>query len=416
MTTAARPLLMTRGELATRLAAVMAMGIGVLLMWKDALVAVHPVLLWLPMALAAACWLVAGASLVSGGQLRVAPVFLWYAGYVGVMTFNSLLIGRFGAVPEAVAVGFVTLLFFLLFWTTLYNTAAFDVYWFLDGMVGLSGIVALLAFYQFYVDHSLFGIVTTVYGQAAPNVTRRAVSIFGTPQVLGIFMAICVAYMLARPKRKSWYLILPLDIVAMVLTGTKSISIFFAVFLVAYARRLRMRDRILGGALLILLLVVGYQTVPLVHRVLEPIDFLIERRGDARILIWLRYFNASDWFDVIFGHGVGTAERIAFNRLGYAMDSAESYLLKVYYELGITGVGLFLGTYLTAARALARSHRTLALLLYAFLTNLVVVHVYAGLFMSFFVSAIVAYGLALAAADRQTRFTEALAGKYPSSG
>ena len=130
------------------------------------------------------------------------------------------------------------------------------------------------------------------------------------------------------------------------------------------------------------------------------INQILSLQPDARIDIWLRYLNLDGPVEFLLGHGVGTADRIVFNTFQFGVDQPESFLLKLYYEIGLIGCALFSAVYFAAIKSAGRHNRKMVPIFYGFLTNLIFVPVFAGLPISFFFSAFLARYLTRHANER----------------
>lgn len=361
-------------------------------MGKDALVTVRPSLEWLPMIVALGIFFLGLVVVVTKGRMYLSNVMITYLWFIALSAVISAMRNEteYTLVVESIGVG--VLVFFPLFWIVIFNASpTLSLEWFLDLNAYLSLLVSVLGIYQFFLDQTLFGIVTTVYSVES-HVTKRAVSIFGTPQTLGIYLALNVAYLITRRKDALTYTILFVDLLVMFLTGTQSVFVFFLIFLIVYVKGQDVRPwRIIVVAVAMLgVLCIGYSKSIQVQRMVGPMGILLGGRiHPVKVLIWGRYLEgAKGPMEFLLGHGVGTAERILYNRYQYGLDSAESYLLKLYYELGAIGVTWFASVYLVAIRNARRYNNKLVPILCGFLTNLAVVHAFAGTFISFYFSAV----------------------------
>lgn len=375
-------------------ATLMVTGLSLLLIGKDALVAFSKPLEWIPIILAVVFLFIMLANLVRLHRLAFNPVLGVYLGYVALSALMTAVWRTEPGAGPSIVVGTFTLGFFLVFWVAVYHASpGFSPRVFLRLNVPFAVVISILALYQFYIDPTLFGIVRTVYAEADSGVTKRAVSVFGTPQVLGIYLALMTGYLLTLPLNLRRASVLALIGAAMLMTGSKSVSVFFLVYFLVAAWKLGPAKTILAGAILGAAAFFAAAKFALVARVFGPVGMLLQRRGDARVYIWERYLDIKGIGDLLIGHGVGSAERVAHDRFGFGMDSAESYVLKVFFEVGMIGLVLFVCVYATAIRVALRRDRVVALLLSGFATNLLVVHTFAGLFISFFVCALLAWCL-----------------------
>jgi hypothetical protein len=75
--------------------------------------------------------------------------------------------------------------------------------------------------------------------------------------------------------------------------------------------------------------------------------------------------------------------------------SSESYLVQIYYEAGILGLGTFIFVYFKAIKNLYedQSRRYLSYILIAFITNMMASPAFYGFSTSLFVYPIIVYGI-----------------------
>lgn len=380
--------------------------VAVLLAFKNAIAAKVPFFDYLSVSVAVLVAVFAAGAVMAKGRFRASFAVLSYLWFILSMAAVSILRGQGAEMTyQAAGIGTFTLLFFLVFWLLVFNMRpALTIDRLMKINIYLSAVIALLGLYQYFFDYTLFGMVTSVYGVVESNITRRAVSVFGSPQTLGIYLAVVVGYLITIPKTRLQWLILLVDMSVMFLSGNKAVFVFFVAFFATYAKidRRAWRNLLLVGCGLLLFSLALPDTV-LVQRMLDPIRFVLTGQGDARVGIWMNVLDETQsvW-QLLLGHGVGTAERLLFNRYQYGADSTESYVLKLYYEVGLVGLGWFLAVYLTAIKQAARMRENVRPIFWGFLTNLLFVPAFSGIFISFFFSAFIAKSLTYPEGAKQT--------------
>lgn len=333
------------------------------------------------------CLAIVGGGLLVMARLRLSLVLLLYFLLVSLYAVIGLMQSQ---PPIISAIGWFVLIGFPVFWTIIYNLfPSVSVRWFLRLNVLVSTVVAALAIYQYFSNPTLWGMILSLYDGSDPTITKRAISLVSSPQALAIYLALSVSGLLVLPKTALSYGLIALHVFAMLLTGSKAIAAYFAAFLPMYAYVHRVRPVVIGifAVVLVLFYLMANDNV-LVARVFQPVLGQFSASESVRVGIWWNILAGADRpAALLLGHGLGSAERLTYNLFQYGVDSAESYLLKVLYEMGVAGIALFSMVYGLSWIRMSRLDPPLTPIFAGFLTNLAIVHAFSGLFVAFVFSA-----------------------------
>ena len=252
--------------------------------------------------------------------------------------------------------GIFQYIFPILFWYSFFylNEQKREFYFsfFIDLIYKFGLLVALLAYVQYFLSPSIYGLVeNNVYapsdGEINPNVTIRAISLISSPQSLGLFLGFCLALHFSF-KSKTRFAILKLLIIfgAGILTGSKAFLIFIGIFFMLNLFRYSLRFGLFALAILALAPFL-YQYVDI--GTLERYGFIISRilflNEYNTFQIWMSYiFFPSNFFQELFGHGMGVMGTASQSIYDYQImnGSTESFLVQILFEAGAITLFTFL--------------------------------------------------------------------------
>jgi hypothetical protein len=256
-----------------------------------------------------------------------------------------------------------------------------------DFSIVLAFFVGALGIVQYFFSPTLFGwleINNRALEWAADkefssySVWFRVFSLLGSPQVYGLFIALYVVvfYLMSRYGALVKFAGLCFLMFAGLLSGNKSFVLIFVAMMVFVGAKYMKRSAvaIMLTVAMVSALVVNAQkvieTLPVLERIMSLEQALTQEQDDSRLG---RYKYILDHTNPLVGNGLGSLT----NRSAEGIRAAESYFLKIYYEVGVIPLLLFV-IFLIDAAARARIHRkydTMAMIVLISL-SMVVVHAF----------------------------------------
>lgn len=262
---------------------------------------------------------------------------------------------------------------------------------YLTDVIGLSipivYVIGFLGVVQFFYSPTLFGLIEMKSNSLewANNTTFdvysaffRASSTLGSPQVYGLFMALCIVLIHSRTGKTSILACLGLAFLFFsgLLSGNKS---FVAVLFVHFSWRIvARRGHMLRNAIISLLAFIALaygvgravEYVPILERFASIEQVVEQEEGDSRLGKY-RFIISNT--NPLVGNGLGTLT----NRSAPGIRAAESYILKMYYEVGAFVVAIFivilLAAYLNASRSEISGAKELIVLMFF---SMIIVHAF----------------------------------------
>ncbi|MFK7779734.1 MAG: hypothetical protein QM490_01180 [Candidatus Gracilibacteria bacterium] len=224
-----------------------------------------------------------------------------------------------------------------------------------DGLIIFGIMMAIGTYIQFFISPTIFGLTyNDIYGQDLServNITKRAISFISSPQSLALFLAITSILSLKIKnimKKLSVFLFIS---TAGVLTFSKVfILIIFSYFLFYRLSKLTFKNFIVF-ILILIVFVFLISELSNTNRAFEIFNILLNITQHVTFLVWMDFLNYDTTFlQVIFGHGLGLVSRAAQSYGNYHIlnGSAESFLLQIYFEIGLVGLILFLILFINA--------------------------------------------------------------------
>ena len=248
-------------------------------------------------------------------------------------------------------------------------------------------INAIAGIYQYFVDPSVFGLVTGIFGDesimSASNVTRRAVGFMGTPQVYSAScgVALFVAENIKNPKRR--VIIQILLLVSGLLSGSRAFGVFAILFVLYITVKMSPVKRafcVIGACvvLAVALLYVGDQ--------LSEIDTLFRNFDFTRWAaskVYFSSFNEFKWHEFLLGKGYGL-EGWSNNLSDISFDysATESCLISIVYQLGIIAAFIFIFAFIVVFFR-AKNNRVGRFLVVGIFINLCCTPAFAGFAFSY---------------------------------
>jgi len=251
----------------------------------------------------------------------------------------------------------------------------------------VSGIVGYLALLQYFFSPTLFGLIATDSNQMqwangksfieyAPFF--RATSTLGSPQVLGLFCALTLTLSLRYKnflKPKVFYFSALGLAIGGALTGSKSfflIVILYFLFTLFQNSFTRIRTLLFAGAILLSFIFFGQMTidsVPALERVFSLESIVEQEKEDSRIGKYIYILSETNPF---YGNGLGSIT----NKSTEGLRAAESYFLKIYYEVGVFPfLVLIILCFISFIKGLNRS-RTDSVIIFLTILGMFIVHAF----------------------------------------
>lgn len=273
---------------------------------------------------------------------------------ISMIIFQNLLIP---------VIGSIVYLFPILFWIFYYYNYMehFCITQYIKFLVMITFILSCFAFYQRFVDISLFGIVSEIHeAYDIHNAYEfRVSSLMSSIQVFSFFLLIINVLFLENLQNvdyKNWFKILFIIVYfgAGICTGSK----IYLVGIVSYIlikgfeivkhKKINYKSIFLFLSLIVILFVIIVMYIEISNK----IDFVYLNRlflifGDFNQFISEESYRLSKQFqifsenivNIIFGKGIGTSSVAATNFLknitSFKRFTTESYFMTVWYEMGI---------------------------------------------------------------------------------
>lgn len=276
----------------------------------------------------------------------------------------------------------------ILVWASVYASCApvryFDIF---SSSLLVSGIIGYLALLQYFFSPTLFGLIGSDSNQMlwadgksfieyAPFF--RATSTLGSPQVLALFCALTLTLTfrykkLLKPKVFR-FSALGLAIGGALSGGKSFFLIIIMFFLLIYFRNFvtRIHTFLVGAAILSIFIILGEMIIdstPALDRVFSLDSIIEQEQEDSRVGKYLYILNETN---PLYGNGLGSIT----NKSTEGLQAAESYILKIYYEVGIFAVLVFFILCVTSViKGLNRS-RTDSLIVCLTILGMIIVHAF----------------------------------------
>lgn len=164
---------------------------------------------------------------------------------------------------------------------------------------------------------------------------------------------------------------------SVVVLASRGMTIALAVALMAILVRSILRDRrtLLAVALLALVVTFG-MFLPGGQGIVDRFSGQDIETGNERLPIWeatLEAFSAGDIREIILGHGLGSSRAVVQERFG-SLTSTHNAYLQVLYELGLTGLTLFVFLHVALLIRSTRVHGVYGLVMLGLVSYLMTVN------------------------------------------
>jgi len=248
-------------------------------------------------------------------------------------------------------VGFTSLYLNFFLWTLLLNRRDSEAlfYAFLKIIFFLGILMAFFSIYQYFLDYELFVKPHSLYAniealEAQSHITRRSTSFIGSPQNLGFYLIMVFPLTNLFLKRSLHRLISK----AIVLGGgfLSGSATFGGGLIVLWM--IHEIDRKRKRTLIIILLMLVFLFVLTGDPFKKDAAYLnsLSLGFASHFSYYEKYFQDISPVQFLFGHGLGYADRLTERYFvdrpdaGW-MPSSESFILRIYYEVGVIGIVLY---------------------------------------------------------------------------
>lgn len=277
--------------------------------------------------------------------------------------------------------GFLTYFLPVLYWVTYCNKNRGWIGQIFNLLKIPYGIIAVLAIVQYFFSPNLYGFYIADEGMmkwaTGSDFERysayfRASSLLGSPQILGLSMALyLIVFLEYFIKKKNFLdiLLIVLYIIAGSLSGSKSFFVLVGIYLIV--KILMSKSNLSTKFFFLMLIAITIYVLNYYSETLGFLDRITDTQGvmeSERRGRWARYSFVFDNISFI-GEGPGVAQAIS----GYKrdMNALESYIFQMLYELGII---TFLIYIVFICSSIIKSHHKVMVALIAF--SMVYVHAF----------------------------------------
>lgn len=312
-------------------------------------------------------------------------------------------------------IGFINIYLYLILWFFIFNTKYNFNYIFNNSiklLLFVGFIMAVEALVQYFISPTLFGMTANdIYAQDLSDklhVNKRAISFISSPQSLSLFLAIVLILGYYNIKNKIIKIItLSLILFTGVLTFSKifvlvTISFIGVNFLLTISFK-----NILKILFFVIILIFTFLNFADSNRAFEIIYILANLESHVTFIIWMDFINYdTSLAQFLFGHGIGLVSRASQMIGDYEIlnGSTESFLLQLYFEIGLIGLLIFLSVYIKAIINFYKinAYRKYSILLISFLPSLLGTPAFYGLTSNFILAFFLVSGLIINKKRRAT--------------
>ncbi len=276
------------------------------------------------------------------------------------------------------AIGAIDYLLPILFWSLYFSRFRdyFSITTFCRFLIIFGVLMASLGIYQIFFDPSLFGIMSNInpyYNRSTLEHVSvfRISSFFSSTQTYSLYIGMCIALVMELWNRLNlgsllkWFSFIILLIGGLFAGGKVFILFFVLSFLFLSMKIIKRKNfKVKNNTLIstIYAIILLFMVFVLLHKYIFDImsgivpaanrmfaffsaqDIFLKQES-VRIKAMLKIFS-SDWENIFWGHGLGTASYSAYNTVGhkffFTRFTSESYAISWWYEMGIFGFIAFI--------------------------------------------------------------------------
>ena len=249
--------------------------------------------------------------------------------------------------------GFINLYFFYIFWYFIFLFSNNCLKFFntiINYLIVIGIIMAIGAYIQFFISPNIFGLIyNKIYSnnlELSSHITKRAISFIQSPQSLGLFLAI-VSILILISQNRFKYILFVFVMVAGLLTFSKVFVVVLVSFIILKQLKNFSLFRLIVMFIISGMIIIIFQDyfIDKFSRILEIIYLIQNISKYDTFNIWMNFlFYPSTIFQILFGHGLGIMGRASQMIGDYSIlnGSTESFILQIYFEIGLVGLILFL--------------------------------------------------------------------------
>lgn len=312
-------------------------------------------------------------------------------------------------------IGFINIYLYLILWFFIFNTKYNFNYIFNNSiklLLFVGFVMAVGALVQYFISPTLFGITANdIYAQDLSDkvhINKRAISFISSPQSLSLFLAIVLILGYYNIKNKIIKIItLSLILFAGILTFSK-VFVLVTISFIGVNLLLNISFKnILKILFFMIILIFTFLNFADSNRAFEIIYILANLESHVTFLIWMDFINYdTSLAQFLFGHGIGLVSRASQMIGEYKIlnGSTESFLLQLYFEIGLIGLLIFLSVYIKAIINFYKinAYRKYSILLISFLPCLLGTPAFYGLTSNFILAFFLISGLVINKKRRAT--------------
>ncbi|MDC3390675.1 hypothetical protein OAX32_04120, partial [Flavobacteriales bacterium] len=201
------------------------------------------------------------------------------------------------------------------------------------------------AFVNFFVSPNIFGLINeTVYSNqenlSKLNFTKRAISFIKSPQSLGFILSLF--FLLHKHNNIKSKIFSLLIFIAGIITFSKS---FFLTIVTSISFKYKRKLAYIFIIVITLINFIDVNVLPSGLQRILNIGNTVSNFANSNRVESYSYFLTYDNFPAfMLGNGVGKLSRGAemFSKSNEIFQSSESFIIQLYYEIGIIGLFIFL--------------------------------------------------------------------------
>ncbi len=312
-------------------------------------------------------------------------------------------------------IGFINIYLYLILWFFIFNTK-YDFNNIFNNSIKIllfvGFIMAVGALVQYFISPTLFGMTANdIYAQDLSDklhINKRAISFISSSQSLSLFLAIVLILGYYNIKNKITKIItLSLIVFAGILTFSKVFVLVTISFIgVNLLLNISLKN-LLKILFFVIILIFTFLNFADSNRAFEIIYILADLESHVTFIIWMNFINYdTSLVQFLFGHGIGLISRTSQMIGEYEIlnGSTESFLLQLYFEIGLIGLLIFLSVYIKAIINFYKidGYRKYSILLISFLPSLLGTPAFYGLTSNFILAFFLISGLIINKKRRAT--------------
>ncbi len=266
-----------------------------------------------------------------------------------------------------------------------------------DVFIFMGVILSIGCFINYFISDTIFGLISASSDSylTNSNIAKRGISFITSPQSLSacLFIPYVICEHRARNERKFYYTVFAIFIVlAALLSGTRTFLIMLLIYTILInIKGIKFTKIIYFLVTFSILVFITYflSDSEAISRYLTIFSGILDLKDSDRMYAWLIYIDDfKTWDSILLGNGLGLLSRGA-ELLYYSTDmsvSSESYIIQIYYELGLLGIILFTALIIKSfyVQYLNKDNYYISIAIVTIFVNLIVAPAFYGFTTSFF--------------------------------